>query len=324
MDLAADFLEERRAAPPDAALEPLLASWNERLNADLPEAARGTAVALVQPLLAAGHGSIAMSRGFTLVEQLVATVLFAMLGVGGFAAWARGNAAWHEASLEQVLNERAQYVFATLEPELQMAGYFGQAAAPTPLAPESIPLAAQDCGLALVQRLDRAVEVAAGYELPCAAGGSGAMNSSQQLTIRPRLAQLAAAVSGRAQWLGTATTGQLVWNDATGVQPAAGAERRDLLLRVYYVARAADGDARDACAAHEIPDQCRRQTGVHRYGGDARVSKPCKPNCCPTRTHRAACDSHSRCVRTRVSCALGRYGAHPSRASFALRNAATG
>ncbi len=52
VDLAADFLEQRRALPVDGALDPLLAAWNERLRADLPPGAQGTAVALVQPLLA--------------------------------------------------------------------------------------------------------------------------------------------------------------------------------------------------------------------------------------------------------------------------------
>ena len=52
VDLAADFLEERRALPPGAAVEPLFSAWNERLREVLPEAARVTATALVEPLMA--------------------------------------------------------------------------------------------------------------------------------------------------------------------------------------------------------------------------------------------------------------------------------
>jgi prepilin-type N-terminal cleavage/methylation domain-containing protein len=181
-------------------------------------------------------------RGFTLVELLVAMLLFVLLGAGGFTAWARGNSAWREASLQQQLHERAQYVFAALEPELQMAGYFG-ASPPLPLASASIPSAAQDCGLALLQRLDLPVEVAPGYALPCAARGGGAMSGSQQLTLRRVSAQPAAASSGRAQWLVGPATGQLSWNDTPTALVAAASERRDLLVRVYYVARSADGDA---------------------------------------------------------------------------------
>jgi prepilin-type N-terminal cleavage/methylation domain-containing protein len=181
-------------------------------------------------------------RGFTLVELLVAMLLFTALGASGFAAWARGNAAWQQASLEQVLHERAQYVFATLEPELQMAGYFGASPPPAPLPAGSIPLPAQACGIELIRRLDQPVEVASSYALPCAAR-NGAMASSQQLTIRRASAHLAAAASGRAQWLGNAAGGELSWNDAAAAPAPAGTERRDLLLRVYYVSRQADGDA---------------------------------------------------------------------------------
>jgi prepilin-type N-terminal cleavage/methylation domain-containing protein len=182
-----------------------------------------------------------MSRGFTLVELLVAMLLFAVLGASGFTAWARGNSAWREASLTQLLHERAQFVFAALEPELQMAGYFGQSPPPARLAADAIPLAAQDCSLALIQRLDIPVEVADTYALPCAARGGGAISGSQQLTLRRASAIPAAAASGRAQWLGGVTAGQLTWNETPAAAPAA-SERRDLLLRVYYVARAADGD----------------------------------------------------------------------------------
>ena len=181
-------------------------------------------------------------RGFTVVELLVAMLLFVLLSGAGFAAWTRGNSAWREASLEQQLHERAQYVFAALEPEVQMAGYFGPSP-PLPLAAGSIPSSAQDCGLALVQRLDLPVEVAPGYALPCTARGGGAMTGSQQLTLRRAAAQTATASNGRAQWLSGATTGQLSWNDTPAAMAAAASERRDLLVRVYYVARAADGDA---------------------------------------------------------------------------------
>jgi Tfp pilus assembly protein PilV len=54
VDLAADFLEERRALPPGAAVGPLFTAWHGRLRDVLPEAARGTATALAAPLLPGG------------------------------------------------------------------------------------------------------------------------------------------------------------------------------------------------------------------------------------------------------------------------------
>lgn len=182
-------------------------------------------------------------RGFTITELVVATLLVALLIAGGLTAWMHGRAAWQQASIEQILAERAQYVFATLEPELQMAGYFGPSPAPAPLAADSIPVAAQSCGVALVRRLDVPVEAALAYALPCAARGGGAVAGSMQLIVRRASTQLAAATTGRAQWLGSTSSGQLVWNEAGGIGTPAGFERRDLLLRVYYVARNADGDA---------------------------------------------------------------------------------
>lgn len=53
VDLAADFLEERRALPASADLAALLDSWNARVQSELPATARATASQLVQPLLAA-------------------------------------------------------------------------------------------------------------------------------------------------------------------------------------------------------------------------------------------------------------------------------
>jgi prepilin-type N-terminal cleavage/methylation domain-containing protein len=182
-------------------------------------------------------------RGFTITEMMVATLLLALLTAGGLSAWAHGRTAWQQASIEQILNERAQYVFASLEPELQMAGYFGQSPAPAPLAADSIPVAARSCGAPLVQRLDVPVEVVPGYALPCAARGGGAAGGSMQLTIRRVSAHPATPQAGRAQWLGSTTAGRLVWNDTVNTVMPAGAERRDLLLRVYYVARSSDGDA---------------------------------------------------------------------------------
>jgi prepilin-type N-terminal cleavage/methylation domain-containing protein len=182
-------------------------------------------------------------RGFTITELLVATLLLALLTAGGLTAWVHGRAAWQHSAVEQILSERTQYVFATLEPELQMAGYFGQSPPPAALAVDDIPLAARSCGAALLQRLDLPVEVAPAYELPCAARGAGAVSSSMQLTVRRASAQPAAGAMGRAQWLGSVRAGQLVWNDTGGAITPADSERRDVLVRVFYVARSADGDS---------------------------------------------------------------------------------
>lgn len=182
-------------------------------------------------------------RGFTLTELVIATALFSALTAGGLAAFGHAWSAWRTASGEARLNERAQYVFATLETELQMAGYFGAAPAPPALEASAIPVAAQSCGPDLPRRLDLPVEVADAWDLPCTARG-GMLAATQVLTVRRVSAQTAPPATGSAQWVGgNAAPGTLDWNtvpDATPMAP--GVERRDLLLRVYYVSRTADGD----------------------------------------------------------------------------------
>src|SRR5690606_7405620 len=153
-----------------------------------------------------------------------------------------------EAGQTQQLHERAQYAFATLETELQLAGYFGTAGAPAALRAADMPEPAQRCGLDLVQRLDLALQVAASWTLPCDPRGDGAVPESDVLTVRRVSARGShAAQEGRAQWLSRVTDplgGHLYWRgDAPWSEPASpGEELRDLILRVYYVARSADGD----------------------------------------------------------------------------------
>ncbi len=182
-------------------------------------------------------------QGFTLTELMIATALFSMLTAGGLAAFGHAWNAWRKASGEARLNERAQYVFATLEPELQMAGYFGAAQAPQRLESAAIPAAAQACGTDLPRRLDLPVEIADAWNLPCATRG-GMVAGTQVLVLRRVAAQSAPPAAGRAQWLaGSASPGVLHWNTVPDAVPdMPGTERRDLLLRVYYVSRAADGD----------------------------------------------------------------------------------
>src|SRR5690348_10031582 len=83
--------------------------------------ARGAPRAAGQPRAgcAGRHHPPMNCRGFTLTELVIAMLLFSMASAGGLTAWAHSHAAWQEAAREQLLHERAQYVMATLEPELQ-------------------------------------------------------------------------------------------------------------------------------------------------------------------------------------------------------------
>jgi Prokaryotic N-terminal methylation motif len=181
--------------------------------------------------------------GLTLVELLVAMTLLATLTAGGLAAYARATASWRWQAAEQRRYERGQYVFGTLEPDLQMAGYFGAADVSAAL-PVAVPASLQACGIDIIARLDRPIESL--KSLPAACVPRRALLAGNDVLVVRRLsARVAAPRSGRAQWLttgGTGVNGALLWD---GLIPAgvAGAELRDLIVRIYYVARHADGDA---------------------------------------------------------------------------------
>ncbi|MFO1502190.1 MAG: prepilin-type N-terminal cleavage/methylation domain-containing protein [Steroidobacteraceae bacterium] len=182
--------------------------------------------------------------GFTLVELLVAMTLVATLTAGGLAAYARANATWHSQAADQRRHERAQYVFGTLEPDLQMAGYFGPARPAAPLPAAALPAAVRACGIDAIAPLHRAVERFAAPPPACVSPAS-VLAGSDALLIRRASAQVAAPHAGRAQWLTAGETppaGALLWDGQ--IPPAApGAELRDLVVRIYYVARSADGDS---------------------------------------------------------------------------------
>ncbi|HWL61933.1 MAG TPA: hypothetical protein VNQ32_04005 [Steroidobacteraceae bacterium] len=186
-------------------------------------------------------------HGLSLTELLVATTLLATATAGGVTSLSRAYGARRDAGQQQELHERAQYVFATLEPELQMAGYFGTDGYPAAVS-EVVPESALRCGPGVIRRIDLPVQVLAGWPLPCATQGGGQVPGSQVLVLRRAGARLASAPEpGRAQWLTNAGTGigQLFWQGDAPWNPAAaqGAELRELVLRIYYVARNSDGEA---------------------------------------------------------------------------------
>lgn len=185
--------------------------------------------------------------GLSLTELLVATTLLALATAGGLTGFARAQMARRDAGQLQQLHERAQYAFASLEPELQLAGYFGNSAPPGPLSPLDIPDAAQRCGVDVIRRLDRPLQAENGWTFNCPPNGHGAVAGSDVLVVRRVSARAATAPEpGRAQWLSRLgkSRGDLYWmGDAPWSAGVPGEELRELIVRIYYVAQAADGDA---------------------------------------------------------------------------------
>lgn len=188
------------------------------------------------------------SHGLSLTELMVATLLLSLTTAGGLGALAHARASQRESTTLQQLHERAQFVFATLEPELQMAGFFADDSATVSPSPGPIPESARRCGEALLQ-LHPSVRTSDAWQLDCAANGGGAVPDSDVLTLIRLSAQLAdGPENGRAQWLSSAGApgeGRLYWDGSaqwTRHDALAGLSLRDLILRIYYVAQSADGD----------------------------------------------------------------------------------
>lgn len=189
-----------------------------------------------------------LHSGFTLVELMVAVALGLVVIAGTLVAWMHVQRYYARAQIENRLHERAQYVFATLEPELQMAGYLGLGTNVPAIVAGTLPPSARRCGDLLITGLPRALEVSDDrYALPCPAQGRGVVPATDTLSVRRASARMAAPAPGRAQLLGSLQTGSrtLIWNGAlpvgTVLQPSQ-VELRDLIVRSYYVARSADGD----------------------------------------------------------------------------------
>ncbi len=182
-----------------------------------------------------------------LVELLIATAVLAVLVAAGLAGLLQGGLAGRESAARQRVQERALYALATLESDLQMAGYFGLA---TPAVITELPDVpdARHCDVALLRDLRRAIEILPRYTLQCSAAAGGALSDSPVVVVRRASAQTAEPLAGRWQWLARPSArepGRLLHDGAlpAGVvlQPGR-TELRNLVVRAYYLARGSDGD----------------------------------------------------------------------------------
>jgi hypothetical protein len=183
----------------------------------------------------------------SLPELLVGLLLASLASAGALTAYAQGRERYETSQAVSRLQERAAYVFSTLEPELQLAGYYGvhgAALLPTLAAPAS----AEHCGAGHATRLGAVVEASDGYALACAPQAPGVVPGTAVLTVRRASAQPAVPDAGRLQLLTSLDDARgrtLIANGAVpnGLRLAPGiTELRDLVVRSWYVARASDGD----------------------------------------------------------------------------------
>lgn len=217
----------------------------------------------------------AAGRGFSLVELLLALALGAALIGTALTLYAQGRTALRGADAVAQLAEQARYAFATLEPEVQMAGYYGltarggdfrflqggNVAAPAtalrqgPPALAALNAAAQACGLQFALDLATPLQAAndhyaAGIAATAAcAAHPAAVATADTLTTRRAATPTATAQPGRLQLLVDRIdpARRFVLADGTlppGTVLAPGQlELHDLATRFYYVATDADGSA---------------------------------------------------------------------------------
>jgi prepilin-type N-terminal cleavage/methylation domain-containing protein len=188
------------------------------------------------------------ARGFTLVELLVALCIASIAIAGGITTLSQVYESWHITQQQARLQERALYVLATLEPEIQMAGFFGSDSSAMPAWAQDNPPpdSLLSCGAALPHLTSGIETFNNAWPFNCAAQTGGAVAASDVLVIRRAAVDTSAPEAGRAQLLDSEAVPalrQLRWDGHAPNTAPADVLWRDLLLRAYYIARQSDGDA---------------------------------------------------------------------------------
>ena len=189
------------------------------------------------------------SKGFTLVEVMVATLL-AVLAIGSaLGLVARGRGAYRSAESETRLQETASAALDVLGAEIHMAGYLGLAPPGTPVAGSTAIGAAAAEGLgagggcvaslatdfgAPVAGADGMLGAAAGVSLVCRASPQGrAVDGADTLVLRHASAAAARPVAGRLQIESSRRSARLLGDGRTALDVAG--RVHDVEVGAFYV-----------------------------------------------------------------------------------------
>lgn len=195
------------------------------------------------------------ARGMSLIELLAALGIGSFLIVGAITVYTRSSAAYAANETMARLQENARYALNTLEPDVQLAGFWGLTSDARRIrgaignSPLALSAGAARCGPAFPLNLRQPVEGTNNtYSLPCAATG-GAMSGSDVLIVRHVEPDAASASSQRLQIYTTregVTDRIFLANSAPGpitTDPLLGAsaEVHDLSAHAYYISRDSTG-----------------------------------------------------------------------------------
>lgn len=206
------------------------------------------------------------SRGFSLVELMVALTIGGLLITGTVFIYSQSRTTFTLNEAQARLQEDARYVMSVIEPEIQLAGYYGftnqagnlqfwNAGAQTHVSAlrqddaqfASVPSAVHNCGdnwaldlFMSVQGSDNAYDWAPNGA-NCAAQGGGAVANTDTLTIRRAAVATSAPATTRMQLY----TNRLAPNEnylfraaaAPGPVTANLTEVRNLVVQGYYISR---------------------------------------------------------------------------------------
>jgi type IV pilus assembly protein PilW len=206
------------------------------------------------------------SSGFSLVELMVAMAIGSLLIVGAVFVYSQSRTSFTLNETQARLQENGRYVLSVLEPEIQMAGFFGytntpgdfryvNGAAETFVADTrqddaafaALPTAAQACGtnyvidlLQTVQGADNRYDFAPAGD-DCDPVGAGAQANTDTLTLRRASLTSALPDANKLQLFVSrqSPTNNLIFKaNASPRTVVAGMEEvRDLVVQGYYVSQ---------------------------------------------------------------------------------------
>mgnify|MGYP003507740264 FL=1 len=216
-------------------------------------------------------------RGLSLIELLVALAIGSILIVGAVYVFSRGRTTYAVNESVARLQENGRYVLSVLEPDIELAGYYGFTNSPdtirfvsgaspgtvyavaaqmrerpipaaAPVAVANLPAGAHDCGtnfavdvLTPVQGSNDSFVLGPGAGAACAPYGAGAVGTADTVTIRRVETVTSAPDAGRLQLYASrlrSRSAQQLFVDGNAPGPIdADNEIHNLLVRAYYLSQ---------------------------------------------------------------------------------------
>jgi type IV pilus assembly protein PilW len=209
------------------------------------------------------------SKGMSMVELLVAMVIGSVLIVGAVYVYSQSRRTHTLSEAVARLQENGRFVFSVIEPDIQLAGYYGFSNVPndfryiqagstsTPVPASKMQAAStkvdgidatQDCGNNFAVNLMATVEGSnSDKPFACTALGGGYLDGTDGLTVRhasaPPADGIGTKVDKRLQLLVSRLSPSNQYVFADGTLPASPALKkdfvqvRDLVVRSYYVSK---------------------------------------------------------------------------------------